>query len=254
VGRGGRARRVARHRRRDFCTLLWLAALALALPGTWLLLETPWVPLAWSALAVGLAWLSARGREPRLELASLVLLGLGLAVALVELAPPADLLLENSSPASGVPALLPVLAGLLAALRLAPELGATALAPALGAARRYGPWLAAALGLYAASLATLGLAAAVGSADVATEFQRGHTAVSALWGIVGVAALVAGLRLGRRGVRLAGFVLLFASLAKLFLYDLSALSSVARALSFLAVGVLLLVAGFFYQRLSGALD
>jgi uncharacterized membrane protein len=32
------------------------------------------------------------------------------------------------------------------------------------------------------------------------------------------------------------------------------LSSVARALSFLAVGAVLLLAGFFYQRLSAGLD
>jgi uncharacterized membrane protein len=40
------------------------------------------------------------------------------------------------------------------------------------------------------------------------------------------------------------------SLVKLFLYDLAFLSSVARALSFLAVGAVILVGGFFYQRLA----
>lgn len=44
------------------------------------------------------------------------------------------------------------------------------------------------------------------------------------------------------------------SLAKLFLYDLTTLSSLARALSFLAVGALLLLGGFFYQRLSEQLE
>ena len=43
------------------------------------------------------------------------------------------------------------------------------------------------------------------------------------------------------------------SLAKIFLYDLAALSSVARALSFLAVGAVLLLGGFFYQRLGSGL-
>ena len=42
------------------------------------------------------------------------------------------------------------------------------------------------------------------------------------------------------------------SLAKIFLYDLANLSSVTRALSFLAVGAVLLLAGFFYQRLTAA--
>ena len=40
------------------------------------------------------------------------------------------------------------------------------------------------------------------------------------------------------------------SLAKLFIYDLSRLSSITRALSFLAVGGVLLLGGFFYQRLA----
>ena len=44
------------------------------------------------------------------------------------------------------------------------------------------------------------------------------------------------------------------SLAKLFLYDLSRLSSITRALSFLAVGAVLLLGGFFYQRLGARAD
>ena len=55
----------------------------------------------------------------------------------------------------------------------------------------------------------------------------------------------------RRELQIAGFGLFGLSLAKLFVYDLAFLSSIARALSFLAVGALILVAGFFYQRLAG---
>ena len=40
------------------------------------------------------------------------------------------------------------------------------------------------------------------------------------------------------------------SLAKIFLYDLANLSSITRALSFLAVGSFLLVGGLVYQRLA----
>jgi uncharacterized membrane protein len=47
----------------------------------------------------------------------------------------------------------------------------------------------------------------------------------------------------------AGFALFAVSLAKLFLFDLPSLSPVTRALSFLAVGAVLLLGGFFYQRL-----
>jgi len=53
-----------------------------------------------------------------------------------------------------------------------------------------------------------------------------------------------------QALQLGGFALFGVSLAKPFLYDLAFLSSVARAFSFLAVGGVLLLAGFFYQRLS----
>lgn len=78
--------------------------------------------------------------------------------------------------------------------------------------------------------------------------------MSAVWGAIGLALLTLGLLRRSRGFRLAGFALFGVSLAKLFLYDLTTLSSLARALSFLAVGALLLLGGFFYQRLSEQLE
>jgi uncharacterized membrane protein len=59
----------------------------------------------------------------------------------------------------------------------------------------------------------------------------------------------------RRGAWwLAGLALFAVSLGKLFLYDLPSLSSITRALSFHAVGAVLLLGGFFYQRLTAADD
>jgi uncharacterized membrane protein len=84
--------------------------------------------------------------------------------------------------------------------------------------------------------------------------QRGHSAVSAFWGIVGLVTLYVGLTRDLRALRLAGFALFGLAIAKLFLYDLANLSSVTRALSFLAVGAVLLLAGFFYQRLTAAME
>ena len=50
-----------------------------------------------------------------------------------------------------------------------------------------------------------------------------------------------------------GLAVFALSLAKIFLYDLASLSSVARAFSFILVGALLLAGGFFLQRLSDRL-
>ena len=78
-----------------------------------------------------------------------------------------------------------------------------------------------------------------------TAFSGGHTAVSAVWGLLGLTLLYIGLRTKRSALRLGGLALLGISLAKLFVYDLSLLSSITRALSFLAVGAVLLLGGFF---------
>jgi uncharacterized membrane protein len=78
--------------------------------------------------------------------------------------------------------------------------------------------------------------------------------VSAFWGLISLGFLYLGLRRRSRALRLAGFALFGVTLAKTFLYDLAYLSSLTRALSFIAVGAVLLFAGFFYQRLSEQLD
>src|SRR5256714_6719878 len=84
---------------------------------------------------------------------------------------------------------------------------------------------------------------------VHTDFQRGHTAVSAFWGLLALLSLYVGLKRKRSLLRVGGFILFAISLGKIFLYDLPSLSSVQRALSFLAVGAVLLLGGLFYQPL-----
>jgi uncharacterized membrane protein len=79
--------------------------------------------------------------------------------------------------------------------------------------------------------------------------QQGQVLVSALWGLVGLCALLAGLHRDVRELRIGALTLLLATVGKVFLYDLSTLGSVYRVLSFLALGALLLAASFAYQRL-----
>ena len=95
----------------------------------------------------------------------------------------------------------------------------------------------------------LDIAERVSSASVATDFQRGHTAVSALWGLLALGLLVYGLIRSERILQRSGLALFGIALAKLFLYDLRNLSSITRALSFLAVGAVLLAAAFFVERI-----
>jgi len=106
------------------------------------------------------------------------------------------------------------------------------------------------LAVYAGSLVMLDLSQRLGGGDLHGKFQRGETMVSALWALVALVILAAGLVRGVREIRWAGLGLLAVALAKLFLFDLSKLSSLTRAASFLAVGITLLVGGFLVQRLA----
>ena len=80
------------------------------------------------------------------------------------------------------------------------------------------------LALYAVSLGVLGLVVDLSGASVEADFERGHTVVSALWALVGLVGLVAGLVRGSSVLRFAGLGLFGVSLAKIFLYDLSELA------------------------------
>jgi len=185
-----------------------------------------------------LAWLSRATGERAFQLAGALVLAAGVVGALWGFTPPDRFWDATQHPASG----LWVLAAAVAAT--------AALALCETRLRAAAASFAAALGVYGLSLAILELGERISTASVATDFQRAHTAVSALWVLLGLGLLYAGLRRRSGSLRTAGFALFGVSLAKIFLYDLSRLSSVTRALSFLAVGAVLLAGGFFYQRLA----
>jgi len=221
-------------RHRDPRTLLWAIALALGAVAAPLLVAGTWVVLAWAAASVLASTAAVRLGERRLLAGGLGYLLLALGDTLALQAPPSQLFTAHADPATGVPALLLVLAALAVLGRCAP--------------RREIWWTGGVLALYAGSLSILELAQTIGGGTLDANFHGGHSAISALWGLLGLVLLYLGLT--RRPVlRVAGFALFAVSLGKLFLFDLPSLSSVTRALSFLAVGALLLLGGFFYQRL-----
>ena len=257
---------------RDLATLLWAISLAVAGAALFLLLEGVWLVLALAIASAALSALALLVREPRFQAASALYLLTALAYTLVVEAPPRDFVVAAEHPGAGVPSLVLVLLATLAFALCArhepPQERAPfswsepiTLAGLLGAARswqasyRLVAYVAAgALGLYALSLAILELAELVSTAGVDVDFQRGHTAVSAAWGAIGLCLLTLGLVRRSRPIRLAGFALYGVSLAKLFLYDLTYSSPLGRPLSFLAVGILLLASGFFYQRLGERME
>ena len=72
-----------------------------------------------------------------------------------------------------------------------------------------------------------------------------HAAVAVLWGFLALWCMVASKRLKHRAVWFTGAGLLSVVVVKLFVVDLSGSGTVSRIVSFLAVGGLMLVVGFF---------
>ncbi|MER8375590.1 DUF2339 domain-containing protein [Mesorhizobium sp. M1406] len=72
---------------------------------------------------------------------------------------------------------------------------------------------------------------------------------SALWLIIGVALLTAGVWLKSQVLRIASAALIAIAVLKVFIFDMSELEGVLRALSFIGLGAVLIGIGLFYQRL-----
>lgn len=78
---------------------------------------------------------------------------------------------------------------------------------------------------------------------------RGQVIVSSLWALCGLGLVIAGLRRGQSGWRSAGLVLLGLAAAKITVFDLASLSTAARTISFIVVGMVFLAAAFAYQAM-----
>jgi Predicted membrane protein (DUF2339) len=237
-----------RARLRDTSTLLWGSALLVGVPATVQLFSDTPLALVWAGLAAMLALLPRWTNESRFHVGSGVYLALAVGHALVFDAPPTAFFESNRHPASGAGAVAGAAAAVLVLALVVRIPDSVQIPERLRRVRSpcFAP--AGALVTYAASLVVLELFE-LGGGRIETRFERGHAAVSAVWGVLALLLLYLGLT-RRVSLRLAGFALFGITLAKIFLYDLSTLSPVARALSFLAVGAVLLLGGFFYQRLS----
>jgi uncharacterized membrane protein len=79
--------------------------------------------------------------------------------------------------------------------------------------------------------------------------QAGQVLLSAFWTLTGLGAIVYGLLRDAKRLRLGGLALLTLAIAKVYTYDLAELDELSRVLSFIALGLLLLVGAFAYQRI-----
>ncbi len=210
-------------------------------------LDGPVLAVGWAMQAAVLAYMATRAsREPgllgssaqRLLVAAGTSLGLALGHVFLFEAPPEAI-------AVGVENLSEVLLGL----------GACAAAALYGrfALREIDPRfgyvceaVAAVALLYLGSVTIVDTLGVTGSGDTR---QIGQALLSAFWAITGLGAVLYGLLRDVQRSRLAGLALLALAIAKVYTYDLAELEQLPRVLSFIALGLLLLVGAFAYQRI-----
>ena len=224
------------------------------LPGQYPLVAVAAMSIAWSALA--LAWPSPLGS--RLDRDVVVELGVFSAVAISAVVlsayeTPRMVFESGHTPASGLAAAFASTAALFAAAAAARDRSRRL----IWLISRFEVstllvYLAGASALWTLSATILGAEQLAANsrvnASVHDHFQQGHVLVSVSWVLVGLVLVVFSLRGDRRGLRVGGIALLFVALGKLFGYDLAFLTAMARAVSFIATGSVLLLAALLLQR------
>ncbi|HWT90908.1 MAG TPA: DUF2339 domain-containing protein, partial [Solirubrobacterales bacterium] len=89
---------------------------------------------------------------------------------------------------------------------------------------------------------------AIGAGDSGEAREIGQAWLSAFWSATGLGAVIWGMVRRSPKARLGGLALLMVAIVKVWTYDLAELEELARALSFVALGLLLLAGAFAYQR------
>jgi uncharacterized membrane protein len=231
---------------REIGSLLIGGGIGLATFGAANVLDGPSLVAAWSAAAAALAFLATRvdrTRVPalsdaeRLWIGALCFLGLAIAHMLVVEAPPIAI-------AEGVD-----------------DLGSALVAIACCAGAAFSCWFygreiepktATVVGYLGATgfvyLGSVAIIDVIGDNAGGEAREIGQSWLSAFWTATGLGAVVWGMVRRSWKARLGGLALLAVAIVKVWTYDLSELEELARALSFVALGLLLLAGAFAYQR------
>ena len=217
-----------------------LTLVTLAIP---IRLEGRWVALAWAIEGAVLAWTGFRARVPAMRAMALVVLGIVVLIVLIE-PEPATRFLFN-------PRLLTDLVSI-AAIGTALWF-ARAHRDQIGPAERL-PFQILALAVNVLAVRALTLEAGLFfQQDPSSAFQLDRAlaeqlTVSVLWATYASALMFVGLRQRLPGVRWQGLALFGLTIFKVFISDFSFLSGFYRIGSSIALGVVLLLVSFLYQR------
>jgi uncharacterized membrane protein len=241
------------HRDAALHALAWGSALVAV--GCAIEFSGPWLTVALATEGAVLVWLALRSQRPWIRAWGGLLLGIATLRALAMLTEPASLYsttLFNARALSClfIAALMYALAWLHARTETTP--GATAISRASL--------------IIAANMLTLvvisaeidaffdrqawedgpasGLAGAASSADLARQLT-----LSITWSLYALALVAIGIWRNYRPVRLFAILIFGLTIAKVFLIDIATLDRVYKMFSVMALGVLLLIASYLYQRL-----
>ncbi|CAN5475767.1 DUF2339 domain-containing protein [soil metagenome] len=84
--------------------------------------------------------------------------------------------------------------------------------------------------------------------DMARIENSDKLALSILWGLYALAMIVRGLMKHDRVIRIMGIVLFGITIIKLFVYDISNMSTIAKTIVMMTLGALMLIASFLYNK------
>jgi uncharacterized membrane protein len=229
---------------REIAAVVVAVGIGLSAVALGLALDGPALVIGWCVEAAVLAWVASSTRERRAVIGTVAFLTLAAAHILTIEAPPDSLYQGVDDLAEAGIALLAFAAAALVSARFVPE------QTTIGALGGLRPLLQAAAAVALVYLGSVAIVDLTREAETAAEpGQTPQVLLSAFWALVGFGSLLFGLLRDDRRFRIAGFALLTAAIAKVFLFDLSTLESIYRVLSFIALGLLLLAAAFAYQRI-----
>ncbi len=208
--------------------------------------DGPTLVAVWSGMAAALAYMATRvdrGPAPALSDAQRLLIGafgfLGLAILhmLVVEAPPIAIAEGVDDLGSSLVAIVCCAGAALACWYWGREIEPKTATVA--------GFIGAAGFVYLGSVSIIDVIGANGSGEAR---EIGQAWLSAFWAATGLGAVVWGMVRHSPKARLGGLALLAVAIAKVWTYDLAELEELARALSFVALGLLLLAGAFAYQR------
>ena len=250
VGLGVLAIRLRIHR--ELGALLVGLGIALTALGLGEAFHGPALVVAWAAASAVLAGLGSRldatpaaalSSAERMLIAAGGFLVLAIGHTLIVEAPPASLFDGVESLADAAIALAACVAAVFACARFTRRIEPD------GA--RIATFAGAALLVYLGSVVIVDTVGVYGFGETR---QAGQAWLSAFWTVTGLGAVIVGLVRRQADVRLAGLALLGVAIVKVWTYDLAELDELARVLSFVGLGLLLLVGAFAYARIKPERD